>query len=320
MFGLMKSRLCAHSEEQKNRRRLHYCGTCKTMGSLYGQKSRLLLNFDTVFLGELLTALSRDSKVEEWNKSYQSYNCLNLPQSADAMPLSLQVAATATLVLTEFKVLDQITDSRRMKWRLAQRVFSPSFQSASAKLKEWGFPVETLRECLRTQESREASARRVSDPDSILDSLAFPTATATGLFFGHGARIVAAGDDLSTLNSQLSTDIGRSFGELVYLLDAFEDYEKDSRRRSFNALRAAYGIEDKKLPKACRDRIIARMRVLASRIESGLKSLPIPAAQAAQFAARLNSNLSAKFGIALPMSSPPQRQATPSTPVRVRWR
>ncbi len=43
MFGLMK-----------RPPREPYCGTCKTMGERYGQKTRLLLNHDTVFLAELL--------------------------------------------------------------------------------------------------------------------------------------------------------------------------------------------------------------------------------------------------------------------------
>ena len=42
MFGLMKARACALDDDAKERRRLQYCGTCKTLGSLYGQRSRLL--------------------------------------------------------------------------------------------------------------------------------------------------------------------------------------------------------------------------------------------------------------------------------------
>src|SRR5690349_11355933 len=114
MFGLMKARTCSLSPELKRQRRLHYCGTCKTIGSLYGQRSRALLNHDTVFLAELLSALSgTDRQLDEWNQSYQSYNCLALPRSAAAMPLVLQYAAAATLTLTEFKLADHIKDSKQ---------------------------------------------------------------------------------------------------------------------------------------------------------------------------------------------------------------
>ena len=43
MFGIMK-----------RAERLPYCGSCKTIGAMYGQRARLLLNHDMVFLAELL--------------------------------------------------------------------------------------------------------------------------------------------------------------------------------------------------------------------------------------------------------------------------
>src|SRR5690349_9279583 len=101
MFGLMRAKKCGMSDEEKHFRRLNYCGTCKTIGSLYGQKSRLLLNHDTVFLAEILSALSGDD-ARDWQQSYQSFNCLNMPK--DEMPRSLQFAATANVILTEFKL------------------------------------------------------------------------------------------------------------------------------------------------------------------------------------------------------------------------
>ncbi len=48
MFGLMSAKKYGMSAAEKQFRRLNYCGTCKTTGSLYGQKSRLLLNYDTI--------------------------------------------------------------------------------------------------------------------------------------------------------------------------------------------------------------------------------------------------------------------------------
>lgn len=44
---------------------LHYCGACKTIGRQYGHKSRMLLNYDAVFLAELLTELGGED-AEAW--------------------------------------------------------------------------------------------------------------------------------------------------------------------------------------------------------------------------------------------------------------
>src|SRR5947207_543196 len=118
MYGLMRAGICSRHPEDAYQRRLHYCGTCKTMGRLYGQRSRILLNHDAVFLAELLTALSPDAPpVPDWDRAFQSYNCPSLPAGSEEMPLSLQVAATATLVMSEFKVADQLDDGGQGKWK-----------------------------------------------------------------------------------------------------------------------------------------------------------------------------------------------------------
>jgi hypothetical protein len=61
MYSLMKALTCSRHQDNTTPYRLHYCGTCKTMGPLYGQKSRFLLNHDAVFLSELLTLLAPDA-------------------------------------------------------------------------------------------------------------------------------------------------------------------------------------------------------------------------------------------------------------------
>ena len=127
MFGLMKARTCSGTPEVKRRRRMHYCGACKTIGRLYGQKARLLLNHDTVFLAELLTALSgQDHELGGWADGYRSYNCMSLPRSSSDMPMALQLAAAATMVMAEFKIADHVSDRQGSGWRLAGRAYRSS--------------------------------------------------------------------------------------------------------------------------------------------------------------------------------------------------
>jgi Family of unknown function (DUF5685) len=101
MFGVMKNRSCSQSNEQKYEYRLHYCGTCKTMGALFGQASRFLLNNDAVFLAEVLSAVTPErqrQKLTDWTKEYQSFNCFAMPSQSDAIPLPLTIAANVTMV------------------------------------------------------------------------------------------------------------------------------------------------------------------------------------------------------------------------------
>lgn len=286
MFGLMQAKKCGMTPAEKNFRRLHYCGTCKTIGSLYGQKSRLLLNHDTVFLAELLSALSGE-EVVEWQKSYQSYNCLNLPKNE--LPLPLQFAATTNVILTEFKLSDHAKDARQKRFKLASGIFSKEFRAAENLLRSWDFPLAAVRRNLETQERREAE-------NASLDDLAFPTAETTADFFAGGARIVGK-SDLQTV----AREIGFAFGKLIYLLDAFEDYEKDFRRKEFNALRSAFGLTGGKISPEVKRKVAAILRELEGEIIEKIYALPLAENQKSLFAARLSQNLQRRLKTELPV-------------------
>jgi hypothetical protein len=289
MFGLMKARTCEMTTEQKELRRMHYCGTCKTLGRDYGAAARMLLNHDTVFLAELLTALSLGKP--QWARAYQSYNCFALPRAGDETPLSLEFAAAANILLAEFKVADQIQDSSRRRWRVMRRVFARPFRQASAKLAAWRFPLEDLWPLLKEQERREATAQ------PTLEDLAAPTAQATALFFRHGAELLKLGE----ATRETMAELGGAFGRLVYTLDALEDYEKDAKRGEFNAFRAVYGWRDMALSAAQRQVAENEIRCAGREIVELLGALPLDAAARDGFAARLESNLRPKLRRGLPV-------------------
>jgi hypothetical protein len=286
MFGLMRAKKCGMSEEEKNFRRLNYCGTCKTIGSLYGQKSRLLLNHDTVFLAEILSNLSGEN-VQDWQKSYQSFNCLNLPKSE--MPVSLQFAATANVILTEFKLADHVTDEGKRRYRFAQKAFSKEFRKAEELLGDWNFPLAEVKAILQTQNSRE-------NTEKSLDELAFPTAQTTAIFFGEGVKQTGRRE-----LENLAAEIGFAFGKLIYLLDAFEDYEKDFRTSQFNALRTAFDLKDAQISPEAKRKITAILRRIESEIAVKIHELPIDENQKSLFVSRLSQNLHKKLKTTLPV-------------------
>lgn len=272
----MRAKTCGMTAEEKNFRRLHYCGTCKTIGSLYGQKSRMLLNHDTVFLAEILTSLS-DEKVQTWQKSYQSYNCLSLPKNE--IPISLQFAATANIILTEFKIADHISDTRQRRFKLAHRVFSKEFIEAEKLLSEWNFPLAKVRNLLETQTN-------IENHSNDLDELSQPTAQTTAIFFSNGVKLIGR-DEFE----HLAHEIGCNFGKLIYILDAYEDFEKDEKRNQFNALKTIFGEKEK---------AVSILLNLESEIISKIYELPISETKKQIFASRLRSNLQKKLKTDLP--------------------
>jgi hypothetical protein len=292
MFGLMRAKKCGMTEGEKHFRRLNYCGTCKTIGSLYGQKSRFLLNHDTVFLAEFLTSLSGES-VQNWQKSYQSFNCLNLPEKE--MPLALQFAATTNVILTEFKLADHIADSGKRRYKTAQKAFSKEFQKAEVFLQTQQFPLEEVKAILETQEKRESEILQES-AEKILENLAAPTALTTAVFFREGAKII---DKTELLDAAYK--IGFAFGKLIYLVDAFEDFEKDFRAGQFNAIRAAFDSKENRISASAKRKITTILHELESEIAARIRALPMAENQKTLFAARLKSNLQRKLKTNLPV-------------------
>jgi hypothetical protein len=192
------------------------------MGARYGHASRMLLNHDLVFLAEMLTHIAGEPA---WSVAYRSYNCLSLPSSDEnEIPVALDYAAAVTILLAHFRIEDHSQDSPRARWSWAARLLSPTYRRAAARLKAWGFPLDELTSMLRSQAAREAN------PQSLAD-VAEPTAFATGVVFSHGARVVGHDEAAGRMEQ-----IGRRFGTLIYVLDAFEDQKRDAREGTFNAL------------------------------------------------------------------------------------
>lgn len=308
----MKAKTCGLSDEQKLRRRLHYCGTCKTMGALYGQKTRFLLNHDTVFLAEILTALG-DDKFTSWQRAYQSYNCMSLPKNE--MPFALEFAATANVVLTEFKLKDHIADENKTRWQIAYKTFSNAFTKAVKQLESRQFPLENLREVLAEQTGRETELTGKS-PDEVLHYLAEPTATATALFFAEGAKQIGRETEAETMSA-----LGFAFGKLVYLLDAFEDYEKDLKLNRFNAFRAAFGIDSKRLTGTAKRKAVEKIRAAQTEVAENIEKLTISTELKQLYIGRLKSNLERQLKTDLPVNVH-QKVCTPKRRLTFaeRWR
>ncbi|MFT7604623.1 MAG: hypothetical protein ACI8VT_002208, partial [Saprospiraceae bacterium] len=112
MFGLMRpEKSCSDKTSDDYRyHRMHYCGTCKTLGQAYGQRARTLLNFDTVFFAEILSHLSKEN-LADWQHSYQAINqCFKMPSQEEALPISLKYAAATNVLLGELKLDDNSKD------------------------------------------------------------------------------------------------------------------------------------------------------------------------------------------------------------------
>ncbi len=209
--------------------RMHYCGTCKSIGSIYGQRSRILLNFDCVFLAELLS-LIQEAETNQWDPKLSVNNCFSVPET-DALPISLQFAADMNLILAEMKVRDNLQDDVKFVWKMAQRFLKKPFHQVADRLTVWGIDYQLLLKHQAEDTDRETAVPPTYEIHGLLDWYAAPSGAITSYLFSKGADAVQKPNW-----KEATAEVGAAFGELVYGLDAWKDVEQDEESGSFNPL------------------------------------------------------------------------------------
>lgn len=279
MFGLMKA--TRSSRSSNNNYRLHYCGVCKAIGKNYGQSTRLFLNFDIVFLAELLGKIAKNqAPTADWDKAIHSYNCLNLPQKA-TIPISLQYAAALNVFLGKLKIKDNIADSKATisVWKAPALFLSKEFKRAEQQLTNWQLDIQAFYQLFETQVQREKSTKNTD-----YEHYALASAEMTAMAFQAGTPLVDHPEAAAKFYQ-----FGFEFGKLVYLLDAFRDVEQDRASGQFNPFLL------KKYPQ---NELIA---IVSKQLDTALKSLqylPLSMQELRFFADRLEKNTSKQLGLA----------------------
>lgn len=292
MFGIMKNRgdLCP---DQPHWYRMHYCGTCKAMGRLYSQSSRLFLNYDVVFLAEVLSLLDRQS-TNVWHSRLAGFNCFSLPTVED-LPISLQFAADINVLLARTKILDNIQDQNRQLWTFIDRCFRRSFRRSTARLNRWNISepeIQRLQSAIFRRE-REKPQPWLVDAEKQLAFYAEPSAQLTGYCFQKGATAIGRQEWEKNLRA-----IGFQFGEIVYLLDARADLEKDRENGQFNPLLHLPALSDPERKQLTEQVIWDKTNELMQ----GFERLPLSPALIRQLKSRIHLNISTQFQSALSCS------------------
>lgn len=284
MFGLMKVPSCMGKEFIDSSKQ-HYCGVCKSIGSQYSQKSRLLLNNDTVFLSEILSALNKENTFE-WNKLYSVKKCMSLPSTN--LPLSLQFAGATNVFLSELKFNDNFFDSEKLKyfWLLTQKFFNSDFKKATKNLSAWGVNVLDFYNLCNEQNQREKEKLLFDSPALALDYFSEKSAEMTAIIFKASSKVIK-----KETESEKMYQIGYQFGKIVYLLDALNDWKADLKNNKFNAIQASYKYQEKELTYEIREDVISSINTSYNLLITELNNLDLPTKIKAFFIKRLEHNI-----------------------------
>ncbi len=276
MFGLMRKPSCDPPHQNISWKRNHYCGTCKVMATEYGHGSRMFLNFDLVFLAELLTHLSK-TEISFSDEAFGSKNCFKLP-SGKNIPLPHQFVAALGVIYADIKIKDNLQDKKSPVWRIPDYLFKKPIAKGWKKLAQWGVDSALIEVWLKEQLTREQEKS-----STVFDFYSESTAEVTAHIFKAGAKLIKNKEA-----SPVMEDLGRQFGKIIYWLDACEDFIRDKKQKAFNGLQVISGDfpERKSMLK-----MEEHFDKLKEKALEALRKLPIDDEIKDQFSARLESNL-----------------------------
>lgn len=193
-----------------------YCGLCKTLGKTGSQITRLCTNYDVTFYNVLLHSLTKTEV--KFERKICVYNGKK-KTVVDADELSRKMADLAVM-LVYYNAEDDVTDGKKsrvlVKWRLALRK-----RKAAKRLPE----IDKL--------MKESFSRLNALEKEKCDSIDRVADCFASLMRDITKQLIKTDDNIDTFMYNL--------GRMVYLLDAVDDVEKDSRKNRYNPLLLNYG-------------------------------------------------------------------------------
>lgn len=191
----------------------YYCGICKSLKKQYGNIPRLTLNYDLTFVALLLSSLSfEESAIKEGRCVAHPLN-----KHKEIHDKYVDYCADMSIVLSYFKCKDDYEDEKSLKAKVFKSLISNAFKKNEQK-----YPglISHIEQCLYD------SSRLEKEGTATIDDLA----NETGKMMGQ----IMCYDNM--MWKEHLYKLGFYLGKFIYILDAYEDIEKDIKNNSFNIL------------------------------------------------------------------------------------
>jgi len=213
MFGYVS----AHKPELRMREfykyKAYYCGLCKVLREKYGFLGQITLTYDMTFLVILLTSLyESETKQEE-------HRCIVHPAKKQKMLYNeiTEYAADMNIILTYYKLLDDWEDDKSKVGLIGERAYRKSVRELKQKYPE---KCEVIRKCLERLHQCEKQG------EESIDFVSRCFGELMSELFVYRKDVWE-----DTLR-----EVGFYLGKFIYILDAYDDIEKDIEKNNYNAL------------------------------------------------------------------------------------
>lgn len=218
MFGYLVAKKPELKIREYEKYRASYCGLCQALKETCGPLGQTTLSYDMTFLAMTLTALY-DSQTTAKTARCVAHGGRKMPYLENTW---YWYAADMNLLLTYYKCIDDWHDERKKKSRGIQLLL----KKQKRRLKEqYPEKVSAVSRCIRRIWELEAAEGPVDD--LRLDDLAVAS----------GQLLAAVFAPLSDVWEPELSLLGFSLGKFIYLMDAYDDLEKDVAAGVFNPLK-----------------------------------------------------------------------------------
>lgn len=244
MFGYINVNSQELSEENKRIYQSYYCGLCRSLRQFCGKKGQALLNYDMTFLVVLLTGLYEPKTVSE------DFTCAVHPvkrrtYSANAVQ---NYAAQMNVLLAYYNLVDDWKDKKSYTKKTLASMLRKDYERV-----EQAYPRQT--------EAVENYIARLWEYEKNRETNIDLVAGLTGEMLGE---LFAWKED--EWYEELKT-LGFYMGKFIYLMDAYEDFEEDVRRDSYNPLRCLSTEDEQQFETLCRLMMTSMMSECAKSFE-----------------------------------------------------
>lgn len=193
--------------------RAFYCGICKATGKMYGQFPRFTTNYDIVFLSVLLHDIS--SQEVEFAKG----GCICNPFKKKATVARndlLDKVVSANIILSYYKVSDDIIDGDGVKKKLVRKVLNRAYKRAKNHMPKVDEIINSSYKALNALEKAETVG---------IDRVSHCFAS---LLMDVAKEILGSKTDDNLLK------LCYNVGKFVYIADALDDIDEDAKKKRYN--------------------------------------------------------------------------------------
>ncbi len=216
--------------------RSYYCGLCNELHRRYGRKGQLLLSYDCTFLAILLTGVYEPEETERLCR------CIVHPglKHRECANRFTGYAADMNVLLGYLKAADDWRDEKKAGARMLAGLLHSDYCRIRDRYPRQEKAVRRniqLLHRLETGETREQTKRSGEEKLAEVLYRIDQAAGTTGRFLGE---LCVAEEDHWAEDLR---ETGFYLGKFIYLIDAYDDLEKDCENGNFNVLRQLRELE-----------------------------------------------------------------------------